>query len=193
MNVLILSPYPEKLIESIEKEGDHPIVCNDDFNIDYLNSNSIDFIVSYGYTKIINKEIIKYMNNSIINLHISYLPYNRGYYPNLWSHIEGTPSGVTIHRIDEGIDTGQILFRKELIIDQKIHTFESSYKILKKEIESLFFNSWIHIRKGNYKVINTKEVGTFHYKKEGDQLLSQLESGWSTNIKEALKILKINN
>ena len=32
----------------------------------------------------------------IINLHISFLPFNRGYYPNLWSHQEGTPSGVTI-------------------------------------------------------------------------------------------------
>ena len=193
MNVLVLSPYPEKIVEVIKRESDNYIVYNEDIDIDYLKLNFIDFIVSYGYSKIIKKEVIKHMKYSIINLHISFLPYNRGYYPNLWSFIEGTPSGVTIHRVNEGIDTGEILFRKKILIDIKIHTFESSYKILRKEIENLFSISWINIRQGNCKVITTKRKGTFHYKKDGDEILSQLESGWSTNILEALRILGVTN
>ena len=193
MNVLVLSPYPEEIVEVIKREGDNCIVYNNDIEIDYLKLNSIDFIVSYGYSKIIKKEVIKYIKYSIINLHISFLPYNRGYYPNLWSFIDGTPSGVTIHRIDEGIDTGEILFRKQIIIDRRIHTFKSSYKILRKEIENLFSISWINIRQGDCKVIKTKSKGTFHYKKDGDKILSQLESRWSTNIQAALRILGVTN
>ncbi len=36
------------------------------------------FIISFNYKYIIDEDIIEYMGNRIINLHISYLPYNRG-------------------------------------------------------------------------------------------------------------------
>ena len=39
---------------------------------------------------------------------LSYLPFNRGKNPNVWSIIESTPCGATIHKIDEKIDTGKI-------------------------------------------------------------------------------------
>ena len=37
------------------------------------------------------------------------LPYNRGKNPNVWPIIDGTPAGVTLHYIDSGIDTGEII------------------------------------------------------------------------------------
>ena len=52
---------------------------------------------------------------TLINLHISYLPYNRGSYPNYWSFKENTPNGVSIHHIDDGIDTGPVLVQKNHI------------------------------------------------------------------------------
>ena len=73
----------------------------------YLNKFKI--VVSYGYNHIIPE---KFITNNIYNLHISFLPYNRGAHPNFWSFIENTPSGVTIHKIDQGIDTGKIIFQK---------------------------------------------------------------------------------
>ena len=47
-----------------------------------------DWIISYGYKHIIQKEIIQAVKNPIINLHISYLPFNRGVHPNYWSFKE---------------------------------------------------------------------------------------------------------
>ena len=44
-----------------------------------------NIIISYNYRYYITKDIIDYMNNNIINLHISLLPWNRGAYPNVWS------------------------------------------------------------------------------------------------------------
>ena len=48
----------------------------------------------------------------VVNLHIAYLPYNRGADPNLWSVLEDTPAGVSIHYVDEGVDTGDIIAQR---------------------------------------------------------------------------------
>jgi len=76
--------------------------------------SSYDWVVSYGYKHILKKQHIESSKNLIINLHISYLPWNRGADPNYWSWVENTPKGVTIHAIDKGIDTGDIFIQKEV-------------------------------------------------------------------------------
>ena len=55
---------------------------------------------------------LKQLQIPIVNLHKAYLPYNKGAHPNFWSFAENTPSGITIHVIDSGIDTGNIIYRK---------------------------------------------------------------------------------
>ena len=72
----------------------------------------MDFIVSFGYRKIINYSILSQFKKPIINLHMSYLPFNRGSHPNFWSFIDNTPKGVTIHEVSKGIDDGNIIFLK---------------------------------------------------------------------------------
>ena len=77
-----------------------------------INSPNFDLIISFGYKFLIKKYFLEKSKCPIINIHISYLPYNKGYHPNFWAFFENTPSGVTIHLVDEGIDTGPILFQK---------------------------------------------------------------------------------
>ncbi len=190
MKVLILSPYPENLIRALERAGDTFEVHNNFLDVNYLKSNSIEFVVSYGYRAILSEEVINHIRECIVNLHISYLPFNKGCYPNLWSHIDGTPSGVTIHRIDEGIDSGEILFRKKVKINQENHTFESSYRGLKREIEDLFYEKWVDLRLNRCKGFLVEAQGTFHCRKEGEDVLSRLPLGWRTKISDALKIIK---
>ena len=102
-------------------------------------ANKFDLIISFGYRKIVKKKIIAKIKRPIVNLHISYLPYNRGAYSNFWSFINNTPKGVTIHEIDNGIDTGRIIYRKKINFKiNKKTTFKSTYKILISEIEKLF-------------------------------------------------------
>ena len=189
MKVLILSPYPEKIINILDEEGDSYFVYNHILNLKFLEENKVDFIVSYGYKHIISERIVNYMKRSIINLHISYLPFNRGAYPNLWSHIEGTPSGITIHRIDKGIDTGDILLRKKVFINTDEHNFLSSYNLLREEVENLFNKNWKHLRLNQLKKINNFECGSYHNKVQGDEILKKLPKRWETNISEALKII----
>jgi len=105
------------------------------------------------------------MKNNIINLHISLLPWNRGAHPNVWSFLEDTQKGVTIHVIDEGIDTGPILIQKEVYIDGSIETLKSSYEKLHREIQELFKRSWNDIKNKKLRPIYQNSKGSLHYKK----------------------------
>ena len=124
-----------------------------------------NWVISYGYKHILSREILKNSKNNVINLHISYLPYNRGADPNYWSFKENTPKGVTIHFIDEGIDTGPILIQKLCAFD-KSHTLKSSYDLLKETIETLFFHNFDNIINGNIKPKPQVGKGSMHYKKD---------------------------
>lgn len=190
MKILLLSPYPENILESIKNCNDEFIIRNDSVDTEFLRVNNIEFIISYGFKEIIKKSVISYMQDSIINLHISYLPFNRGYFPNLWSHLEGTQSGVSIHIIDEGIDTGKILIRKKIEFDTKYHSFSSSYSVLKEEIEKLFNSNWSKIRLNKIKGFIPKDKGSFHLKEEGLNFIKKINNNWDTNINEAVEIFK---
>lgn len=184
MKVLLLSPYPENIKKTIEAVGDEVDVYTDKIGHGFISDNCYEFIVSYGYRHIIKWDVLAAIQGAAINLHISYLPYNRGSHPNLWSNAEGTPSGVTIHRIDEGIDTGNILFQKEVFIDKSTHTFSTSYQLLTQEIERLFELNWKYLRSNDCLGWKQQGEGTFHLYKEADALMKYLPKGWDTNISE---------
>lgn len=190
MKVLILSPYPKEIIKAMKKTNDEYITFTDKITISLLKDNNIDFIVSYGYKFLINSRIIKLYKNKIINLHISFLPFNRGAYPNLWSHLEGTPAGVSIHQIDNGIDTGDILIQKKLSFDYKIETFKTTYEILNKEITNLFNANWELIKKNKIASFKQIEKGSYKSKSQGSLVLELLEKGWDTKIINAINTYK---
>jgi len=144
-----------------------------------------DMIVSYNYKFIIPKEIIDFVNSKAINLHISYLPFNKGYHPNVWSFLEDTPKGITIHYIDAGIDTGDIIVQEEVFIDEERETLRSSYNILQKEIRSLFKENWESIKEFKIKPQIQTRGGSLHYCKEIIRFQAFIkEKGWDTSIRE---------
>ena len=190
MKVLILSPYPQEIIKILEKNQDNYLIYNEKLKISFLKKNKIEFIISYGYKYLITKDIIDIFKGKIINLHISFLPFNRGYYPNLWSHLEGSPSGVTIHLINEQIDGGEILLQKKVEIDPQKHSFRSSYLILRKEIEILLKSNWKFLKLGEIPGKISINKGSYKNKKDGDEILQLFDEGWDTKITKAIKIIK---
>lgn len=52
-----------------------------------------------------------------LNFHPSFLPYNRGKHYNFWALVEQCPFGVTLHKIDIGIDTGPIVAQDRIEYD----------------------------------------------------------------------------
>ncbi len=184
LKVLLLSPYPGEIKKAIESHGDNVDVLNIKINKNLIKKNSYDYIISFGYKFILEKEVIDAVNLAAINLHISYLPFNRGAHPNIWSNVENTTSGVTIHLLDEGIDTGNILFQKKVYINQDDHTFQTSYDLLISKIEYLFKKKWQYIRKNEFNSIKQKGSGSFHYADDLEKIKPFLTNGWDTNINE---------
>lgn len=178
-------PLIDWLNNSVKEEV---IVWDEKISKETIEKIQPDLIISYNYKFIIKKEILDSLPNRIINLHISLLPYNRGSNPNIWSFLEDTPKGVTIHYIDEGIDTGAILFQKELIFEENNETLSSSYDKLNKEIQSLFIENWVAIINLNFIPIPQSNYGSSHSNNDFKRIENILgEEGWNININELKK------
>lgn len=104
------------------------------------HTRELDLVVIFGYRHILPKSVLDAATARMINLHISYLPYNRGAHPGFWCFYDGTPCGVTIHEVDEGLDTGPVLAQQLVDIDPWKTTFDEAYWRLRSSIESLFFD-----------------------------------------------------
>ena len=124
----------------------------------------IEFVISYNYSHIIKQDVVSKFPHKIINLHTSMLPWNKGASPNIWGFIEGTPTGVTIHEIDAGIDTGDILIQREIVFDFKTETLKSAYEKSHRIISQLFRDNWDKLRNGSIKP--KPQSGTKHHVKD---------------------------
>jgi methionyl-tRNA formyltransferase len=185
MKILLLTSGKSNILEFLKQYGEVTVYRE---KLDLIDSISyFDWIISYGYRHIIKASQIKQARNPIINLHISYLPYNRGADPNFWSWYEGTPKGVSIHQIDEGIDTGPIYARETVEFTQE-ETLASSYDKLKNAIENLFYESFEDIVNGKLFPYTPSVKGTFHLNKDLDKHKSLLYNGWNTPVKDLKKM-----
>ncbi|MFW5630040.1 MAG: formyltransferase family protein [Acetivibrio ethanolgignens] len=155
--------------------------------IDLVKELKPSLIISYNYQYIIAEEIIDYMKGNIINLHISYLPWNRGADPNMWSFIDNTPKGVTIHQVDTGIDTGKILFQRECFFDPEAESFSTTYDKLHREMQALFKENWKAIKENTYSLKEQVRAGSYHRKKELEELKKKLPFAWSDKIADFLE------
>ena len=188
--VLLLSNCPNNLRKTIEKAGDRVEVFNNKLDKDFIEKNQYDFIVSFGYRFLLDDDVIKSVKRASFNLHIGFLPYNRGAHPNFWSNVESTPSGITIHVIDKGLDTGDIIYQKEIPIKKEKHTFASSYKLLIFEMEKLFSQNWGNLRADKFKAKKQARNGTYHKKEDLEKYKMFLTYGWETNISCFLNSIK---
>jgi len=78
-----------------------------------VRSRNIDLLLNTG-AEILKKEIIQSSRIGILNAHMARLPFFRGMNVLEWSLFEGQPLGVTLHLIDEGVDTGGVLLFREI-------------------------------------------------------------------------------
>lgn len=182
MKILLLSPYRSELVKFLELHEDEVIVTEEKINSNSKIVNNIDFVISYGYRYILKEDLIRLFPNKIINIHISFLPWNRGADPNLWSCLDNTPKGVSIHCVDSGIDTGNILVQKEVYFDED-DTLKTSYDKLTKIAFELFKKHWADIKREKIAPKPQNHNGSFHRLKDSKKYDYLLDKGWDTPIK----------
>lgn len=107
-------------------------------NIEILKLYNPDVIVVVAYGQILNKEILTLPKYGCINVHASLLPKLRGAAPLNWALINGeTKTGITTMQMDVGLDTGDMLLKSEVEIDENINVGELHDILMHKGAELL--------------------------------------------------------
>lgn len=104
--------------------------------------------ISAQFDKIINPN--KFKTKKIFNIHFSYLPEYKGMYPSILPILHcKKETGVTLHKIDNGIDTGDIICQKRIDITE-INSQELYFKNLKEGAE-LVCNNLLKLINNDFK------------------------------------------
>lgn len=155
--------------------------------VEKLKGFGADFFVVVGFGNILAKEILNIPRFCSLNIHASLLPKYRGAAPIKWALVKGEKKiGVTIMRINEELDAGDIVLQKEIevkasdtnqLLDNKLATIGASLLIDAIEL--------VKKGKANFRKQNEKEV-TFApklTKKDG-------KIDWNLNTSEILNKIR---
>lgn len=164
------------------KENGNEVICSTEkLEAQWCAKQRFDLTISYTYRYILSKEVLDALGNNAVNIHNSFLPFNRGADPNIWSIIDETPRGVTLHYMNTDLDKGFII-AQQLVNDSEEETLRSSYENLDRAAKQLFkdafryYKSWPMMRK------QALGEGSYHSIKDGERLKKTIisfdESVW---------------
>jgi methionyl-tRNA formyltransferase len=185
LKVLFLGPETSPLLTFLREQGEEVTQTTERIDGEYCRAGGFEFLVSYGYRHILRRDVLDCFPGRAVNLHISLLPWNRGADPNFWSFVDGTPKGVTIHYLDEGVDTGDLIAQREVTFGPG-ETLKTTYERLQAEIQALFREQWPAIRAGTCARTPQQGEGTTHRVKDKEPLAHLLTEGHDTLV-EALE------
>lgn len=186
--ILFLGPGDSPLYDWLRKKENRVLYSTQPVTLDFIEQENISFLISYGYRHILSREVVNYFDRRAVNLHASYLPWNRGADPNFWSFMDDTPKGVTIHYLDEGLDTGDIIVQEKVEFRQEEDSFSKTYARLQTQIQDLFKQNWQKIKLGRCPKIQQPRGGSFHLVKDKTALFESLPKGWDSRVDEIQKI-----
>jgi methionyl-tRNA formyltransferase len=186
MKVLFLGPGDSAVLDFLKSAESQVVQTADRLDEAFLDRNAADFLVSHGFRHILRPDVLNRFPRRAVNLHISYLPWNRGADPNLWSFIENTPKGVSIHYVDAGIDTGAVIAQR-LVEFGAAETLRSTYGRLQAEIAGLFAEHWSRIRTGSCGAVKQAGPGSFHRVADREKVVHLLTNGWDTPVADLEK------
>ena len=108
-----------------------PVKIREDASVEYLKKFAPDIIIVAAFGQILPKSILDLPKYGCINVHASLLPKYRGAAPIQWAVINGDEiTGVTIMRMDVGLDTGDIIAKKQAYT----HLDNKAFKIWKARV-----------------------------------------------------------
>ena len=172
-------------------------------NIDYIknkNVNSDEFIsiiikykcdlfVSMSFNQIFKSKIINLAKYKTINCHAGKLPFYRGRNVLNWVLINDEKEfGVTVHFVDEGIDTGDIISQKSFqITDQD--NYETLLEKAYMECANILYKAVLLFKKGNVKAYKQNKVHDVGFycceRKKGDEILN-----WNQTSREIFSFVR---
>ena len=189
MNIVFLgmNKAGEDVLKWLEDRGDVSVeaVIDDKEGLQKIQGIRPDLVVSSGFEHKVPQEIIDIPEKGVVNLHPSYLPYNRGAHPYIWPIIEDTPAGVSIHFMTEELDEGPVIARKKVEKKPSDDAKDLRNRLMRKQVE-LFKENW-------QKIISEEAFqqsqGNSHSKNDLDEI-SKLDLEQEMRLKEAIDLLR---
>jgi phosphoribosylglycinamide formyltransferase-1 len=102
--------------------------------IETLKGLNIDGIMLAGFMKILPKEFVKAFEGRIFNIHPSLLPAYPGIKSIERAFHDQTHSGASVHMVDEGIDTGRVLYQRKVQREENLEWTEMMVHILEHKL-----------------------------------------------------------
>jgi methionyl-tRNA formyltransferase len=171
--------------EELEAQNPPVTTLNVKENVEAI-LQSFDLIISYHCRQLFPAEIVS--NIRCVNIHPGFNPYNRGWYPGVYSIANGLPAGATIHEIDDKIDNGPIIAQKQIDILPEDTSGTVYPKIIQAEYDLLeeFFLPMIT---GEYETFSPEHSGNLNYKKDY-YALQQLDLDEKLTTKQVIDKLR---
>lgn len=153
--LLVSSParatHADDLIELAGIDESKVVVGNgfrEPAGIELLRSLDLDYVIGVHFPYIVPPNVLEIPRIGVVNLHPALLPYNRGWHTPSWGIVEQTPIGATLHFMDSGVDTGDIVAQAELDVRPE-DTADSLYRrLLDLEFE-VFQEAWPLLASGS--------------------------------------------
>ncbi len=154
----------------------------------WLSDLHPDWVISISFGYLLSASVLAIPTLGALNLHPALLPFNRGSYPNVWSIVDRTPAGVTLHFMDERIDTGDLVAQARVSI-APIDTGASLYRKLEDASIELFLNQWPLIEAGAVQRWPQAGGGTIH-RKADVEALDRIEPDRMYRAQELIDLLR---
>lgn len=171
------------------EECDHETVLySAQLTKEFIQQHDFDLVVSYTYLYVIPEEFLQSFHFNAVNLHNSFLPWNRGKDPNLWSILTGEPRGVTLHYMSAGLDKGDIIAQRLVSLSSN-DTLKTSYdrldQVAQEQFRELFqwYEFWPQMRK------KPLGEGSYHSEKDG-KILHQIIDTYDMPVEKFRRLVR---
>ncbi|MCR1876099.1 methionyl-tRNA formyltransferase [Paraclostridium bifermentans] len=185
-----------------------PLKAREESFVDTLKEMNPELIVVVAFGQILPKSILDIPKYGCINVHASLLPRYRGAAPLNWVIINGEEkTGVTTMYMDEGLDTGDMILKSEIPLDDEITAGElhdkmmiDGAKVLKETIDLIEKGEAPREKQSNedtcYSPIMNKSLGNIDWKKSAIDIhnlvrgINPWPSAYTTYEGQTMKIWK---
>nr|WP_246439721.1 formyltransferase family protein [Bacillus benzoevorans] len=148
-------------LDDIAIEHNAPLLKIDNINdqevLNALKEYQIDWLFIIGWSQIAKKDVLKIPTYGCIGMHPTLLPIGRGRAPIPWPIIKGLEeTGVTMFKLDEGVDTGDIIGQGVIKLDKNTTATELYQKVDEMHI-TLISKYWDDIVNNNITLAKQNE------------------------------------
>ena len=182
----------KRIIETLNLEENKVFVGHEAIlqpeHIEWFKNQKFDVIICVYWPWLLKNEIYKSATKTI-NFHPALLPVNRGWFPHVHSLIDGSKTGVTLHKIEEEADTGPIWAQKEVEI-KPTDTAKEIYNRLQQEIVDLFVDKWDQLKNNEIEATPQDESSAIYHAKNEINDLDLIELSKNYSARDLINLIR---